>query len=148
MSVQTIDIEIFEAVYQKAHRYTFNKQVDINYCNVLGSKTEKELQDLIRAWSRLNELSYRDKYEPATVEDEATLLHSFIVFEKRSNINTYQMLKYLEAIRYNIEEDIIIRWLTVVEASSLVTLSAAINEIRKQIVQATPEYNAAKWSTI
>lgn len=155
MSVLVVDLEVYKAVYEKALSYTFNKQVDINYCSTLGRLTEKEIKSIVTDWLYLNEYSYNRKYEEGNVLPE---LHNFLQFKsKHSTINTYQMLKYLNCIIYNIElstiehgqrkEDIKIE----IPENLMISyniLVKAIDEIKMQIISEMPKYKAAKWSRI
>ena len=146
MSVLVSSTNAFERVFVKAVSYTFSKTLDINYCNTLGKCTEGYLANLVKTWADLNNESYTVKYN----QDKDEVPYSFFLNLSFSGetINTYQMLKSLECIYYNIELCTIetVRELTEFEKRSVEILKNAIEEIKTMIVEEIPEYKEAKWS--
>ncbi len=143
MSVLKLDVDVCEAVYNKAVSYTFRNQVDINYCSTLGRFTKTDLQEIIKSWFILNELSYNGKYK-----DISPSIVDLITFRTAHSINTYQMLKYMECIRYNIEPNTIKRNLNTFEEQSLKVLNDAIDEIKSIIINELEEYKKSRWSSL
>lgn len=155
MSILVADLNVYEAVFEKAWKYGFNKTVNINYCNVLSFDNEEILKNHVKNWLILNELSYIRRYEDGT--NERPHLHEFLTFRKTFNIDTYQMLKYLQCILYNIELSTIRTGKTgnekkmdisadLIESYNL--LKKAIEEIQIQIINEIPQYQSAKWCEI
>lgn len=153
MSVLVLDIEVYEAVFEKARKYAFNKTCDINYCHTLSFDNEEQLKEHIKNWMWLNEMSYIRKYK---VDDKPTLAE-FFDFRKTYNIDTYQMLKYLQCMMYNIEIDTIKTGKTGREDPFLIPqdkmdsyrlLQKAITEISQTIISQIPKYKNAKWGSI
>lgn len=137
MSVLVADPKIYEAIYSKMLSYRNRNQVDINFCSVFNRMTEEEIQQFVKTLCNLNEHSYDRKYKEKTKIGEE--LSKFINFSYQlSKINTYQMLKYLQMIRYNIE----------IKNKVLIKLDDAISEISYQIINQLPEYQIAKWAEI
>ena len=137
MSVLCPDPKVYEAIYHKMCAYTFNKTVDINYCSVFSSVTFEQIQEFVTSLCDLNEQSYNKRYNKQTKAGEE--LSKFINFRfKNPKINTYQMLKYLQCIQYNIE----------LKHENVLILDKAINEISHRIINELPEYQTAKYSEI
>lgn len=145
MSVLVLDLEVYEAIYEKAIDYTFRNVCDINFCSVLKHKTENQLKKIVFDWLYLNELSYNRRYR----EENEPHLNQFLKFKSNVNINTYQMLKYLECIKYNIELDTIETGFSGTEKpiklksdilESYEVLKLAIEEIKTTIISSLPEY--------
>jgi hypothetical protein len=87
----------------------------------------------------MNERSYYKKYkEPFP----SVWIHDIIDFNQGNKVNTYQMLKDLKAIRYNIEDEPVNEF----EKMSLEVLDAAISEISAVIINELPEYQATTWA--
>lgn len=155
MSVLVLDIKAYEAVYQKAWTYKFHNQVDINYCQTLKAyETDEGLQSLIKDWLWLNEYSYLRRYREKGKPDMAP----FLTFKSSSDtINSYQMLKYLLCIQYNIEISTIKSGYTGMEDEVLIpesvmgsyeVLEKAIQDIQYTIISQLPEYQEAKWDEV
>lgn len=154
MSVLVLDLEAYEAVYQKAWSYGFNKVCDINYCHTLSFYSEEVLQNHIKNWLWLNEMSCNRKYKDSS-ENE---LSDFLKFSfNKPTINTYQMYKLLRCIRYNIELDTIKSGnnfdseqieIPHDKEDSYELLEKAIEEIGNTIIANIPEYQEAKWGSI
>jgi len=143
MSVLVPEVEVFNNVYDKAVNYTFHKVCDINYCSTLGHMTEVQIKNTIKTLCDLNVESYEKAYKqnPGEVKFSDT-----IKFDRSGSIiDTYQMLKYLECIYYNIELDTIDRELNRMESDSMKTLRKSIDEIKSAIIGEIPEYKDAKW---
>ena len=153
MSVLVPDLKIYEAVYQKALDYSFRKTCDINYCHTFREISEKKLQQHVKNWLYLNELSYIRRYEDGKKPE----LHEFLTFRRSGNVNTYQMLKFLNCIRYNIEIETIKNGKTGAEEpieisfdmmESYNLLQKAIEEIMCVIIGEIDQYQEAKWSEV
>lgn len=153
MSVLVADLKVYEEVYKKAWNYTFNKVCDINYCHTLGSLGEETLKKHVKNWLYLNELSYIRRYD----EGDKPELHNFLNLKPGTAVNTYQTLKYLNCIDYNIEMNTIKNGKTGHEKEIIISeelqesydlLKKAINEIKDVIISQIPQYKKAKYSTI
>ena len=137
--------EAFERIFVKLVSYTYNKTVNINYCSVFSDSHENQLKKLVICWCDLNEESYNVRYK----ENDNSKLSAFLNLRfAGETINTYQLLKCLEFIDYNTEVREIekTRILTAYEKEAINTLKRAISEIKSQIIEELPEYQAAKWS--
>ena len=145
MSVLVSSIKAYELVFVKAVDYTFRRTCDINYCSVLGGLTEGQIANHVKMWADLNAESYNIRYkEPKDEIPYSTFLN---LRHSGKTINTYQMLKTLECICYNIEVDTIetVRKLTVQESAAMVVLNRAIEEIKSAIINEIKEYKDAQW---
>lgn len=122
--------------------YSFRDICDINYCKIFYSIPEHKAKEIVKTWCKLNEESYCIKYKYIPYN-----LAEYLSFNKTEQINTFQMLKYLKCIRYNIEEEEIkqIRNLTPTEETYIKLLNTAIKEIQGRIINDIPEYQNAKW---
>lgn len=144
MSVIVHSPEVFSQIYVKAIDYTFKKQCDMNYCSTFGRMTEKQIENTIRILCDLNCESYEKRYKE---EPQSPKLSEFIVFRfSGKTINTFQMLKYLECIHYNIEINTIARQLTPEEKDAMNVLHKAIEEIKSRIISEMEEYRDAAWT--
>lgn len=145
MSVQIIETEVFNEVYRKMVDYTFRREVDINYCGVFARHTEEQLREFVLILCNLNDESFCKKYypeKPVNMTEFKELDFSFEI----PKINTYQMLKHLHCISYNIEVCTIERELTDLEGNVMKKLRLAIDEISLAILNTVPEYKVAKWN--
>lgn len=130
MSVLVHDLKTFKAVYNKAVTYKFNRTCNIDYCNTL-SLEDGELQKHVTNWCYLNEWSFNRKYKGGNI---LPYLYQMLTFKyKREKINTYQMLKYLSSIYYNIELDTIKIGRTGNEPIEIDSFDCKIPEISTQI---------------
>lgn len=144
MSVLMIDPKIYDLVYVKLVDFTYHNEVNINYSSTFRHMTELKIQEFVKTLCVLNEESYCTRYD-----DKYQKLYSFIKFRfSGGTINTYQLLKYLLCIEYNIEVSTITikRELTQLEKESLQLLKTAISEIQMNIIGTLPEYEKCKWS--
>lgn len=150
MSVLVPNLEVYNAIFNKAISYTFNKVCDINYCYTLGKLTENTIKKNILNWLWLNEMSYNRRYR----EDNEPYLHQLMEFKNAETINTYQMLKYLNCIEYNIELNTIETGhdgmqpkieIPPDKKESYSILKKAINEIQNVIISEIDEYKNAKY---
>lgn len=140
MSVMQINIETFESLKEKFISYCFNKQCDINYCSVIHNLTEKQIEDLLKNWCDLNEMSYNSRYKQ---EPDKLKTSEFINFKRPRPIpNTYQALKWLECIEYNIE----VECETDEQKESIVILHKAIEQIKSAIIGEITEYKNSNWN--
>ena len=151
MSVQDLPFELYEEVFNKTCTYISRCTLDIDYCSTLQLT---ELQ--ARTWvSYLNEMvylsycsRYRHKPEGARFAIDAVkfgrLRYANI---KHPPCSTYQMLKHLHCIDYQIE-------CTTMREAGLweeeyeqpyTLLQEAITEIGLHIIQNHPEYQAAQY---
>lgn len=146
MSVLVVSKETFEKVFVKAVKYTFGKTLDIDWCVSFHDMNEHEIAEVVKIWCRLNEESYCIKYEEK-VENKQEKLNLNFNRNHSESINTYQMLKSLQCINYNIEEDTInqVRELCPKEKAAMKILYAVICQILHAIVNDMIEYQQADW---
>jgi hypothetical protein len=137
-----LDIEAYGQLYNKLESFAANTQVDINHCGVFQQmKDSKAIERLVKIWCELNELSYCDRYG-----EDYDRLCDFIDFSQDGPTpNTFQALKWMQCISYNIEPDTIKRELTKAENEALDVLREAINEIMIRIIEGLPQYESASW---
>lgn len=150
MSVLVLEPESFEGIYSKMKSYTFRKQCDINYSFVLCNCTDTELKRLIESWVWLNEMSYIRAYR----EDSEPTLFQFLRLGRADTPNTYQTLKWLECLRYNIEIDTIRHGRDSSDGKRMIkrqvkkdydTLIRVIDDIRGAIIAELDDYKNSKW---
>lgn len=153
MSVLVPDLKVYDAVFEKAWSYGFHKVCDINYCNTLSFNNEETLKNHVKNWLWLNEMSWIRRYE----DGDKPNLADFLTFRSKKHINTYQMLKYLHCIDYNIEIETIQTGKTGYETPFLIPddkmesyrlLKKAIEEIQGVIILEIEEYKEAKYCDV
>lgn len=154
MSVMTLGLEVYKEVFKKACSYRYQSVVDINYSNVL-----KINEGHLRLWVyRLYEMvhvSYCVRYRKEVSETELQMVRKDIEswrynFLMGPNCNTYQMLKHLRCIHYQIEDcemKIDGVWKLEYDAAWNM-LNNAINELKNRIIDEIPEYKEAKWGKV
>lgn len=147
MSVILLSLEHYKVVFQKACIYQFHRTVDIDYCASL-SCTESQLKTLIKDWYKMNYLSdckrNNEPYDDEYLEWELQKIDKFK--NEFPKCSTYQMLKALECINYQIEDIVDIPEVKETELSaSYSMLIEAIDEIKDTIIGRQPEYKNAKW---
>jgi hypothetical protein len=142
-----INHEVFSKVNNKMQSYKFHKTVDINYCSLLSDQTmtKEKIQNLIKDWSYLNELSFVHKYDDEPIPE--TWMYQFIDFSRNyQKVNTYQFLKYLNAIQYNIEPQHIPEYMINERIKdSYKFLKNLIRDIEKTIISNIEQYKQAEW---
>lgn len=145
MSVMVLSLNHFKEVYNKACKYQYSSVVDINYCGVLSNDNQNSLKLWCKSLLELNYKSYCKRYEEECDLSQLDAYNENIDlwdWDKMGKAcSTYQMLKYLECIHYNIELD-----KTELDSSAAYKkLVKAINEIKYRIINNIPEYANAKW---
>lgn len=145
MSVMTLNPKHLDSMYRKMRYYEYHGTFDINYCAVLFKMKEEQMQSLVYIWAKLNEDSYLARYRENL---KSLSLASMINFKSDfKDIDTWQFLKHLKFLHYNIEIETIaaIRELTQVEKEAYSKLEAIIADIQDTIIYGLPQYQAAKW---
>lgn len=149
MSILIPDLKIYQAVATKMYYATSNPVCDINHftsCFSFRSPlTEEKIWTLINHWLALNEASYYARYKEPITSPLTEFLKKKFIYDAP---NTYQFLKWLQCIRYNIEPETIkkVRQLTVEEALALNFLDRLIREAQDAIINSLTQYKEAKWS--
>lgn len=150
MSVQIPDLKIYQKVATKIFYATSNKVCDINFfpsCfSFKNPLTEEQIWNTVKTWLNLNECSYNARYKEEADEHSLTeFLQCSFVYDSP---NTYQFLKWLECISYNIERSTVeqVRPLSEEETNALKFLDNLIIEAKNAIIGSLPEYKAAEWS--
>lgn len=154
MSVLPINKKVFEQVLNRMLYYANQTTVGINYCEFLhrGSKEqsmseyERDCQKIVQGWSNLVIKSHHYKYTPNEM-----LLNEYFelvkVDKKASPINTYQFLKFLTCIHFQIEiKTIGTDRMTLEETIAYQFLEKLIDDIKNTIIKSLPEYQKAEWS--
>ena len=151
MSVILLSLNHYKAVYNKACTYRHKKILDIDYCYTLSSgMSDNRIKHLIKQWYQMNYLSYCYRYgkniDGKFLQDSNETIHNWDYEQiKDKPCNPYQMLKLLQSIRYQIEEDNFKEDERKFYNTSLQILNRAINSIQDSIISNNPEYKAAKW---
>lgn len=148
MSVLVLEPAIFTALYDKLCSYENHKVCDINYCYEATRIPDKI--EFLRTLADLNEKSYLIRYRE---NQTGPTLAQMIKFDRTGNktINTYQALKYLQCLEYNIEKSTIEDLagpLSEHELTSLETLDKIIDSLKSAIIDSIEEYKKANWSNI
>lgn len=153
MSVQVLDIKTYEQVLNRLFHYCQNSESGINNCEYIRSQTStmadfqyKEwILSLVRGWYKLNDKSYATKYTEGNATPEVA---DFINFKNTTKpINSFQCLKFLHCIRYNIELDTIGRGkLSIEEKHEYGELEKIISSIQDSIISSLPQYDSSNWS--
>ena len=148
MSVLIPDLVIYQGVASKMFDASFRKTCDINYFSSCFSftnpLTEAKIWEIVKTWLKLNECSFDTRYK----EPDPRPLVEFLECSFCTIPNTYQFLKWLQCIWYNIEPSTIeeVRTLTEQEREALDFLERLIQEAQAAIIGSLPEYRAATWS--
>lgn len=157
MSVLIPDVDVFSYVRCGLTKTALNRVVDEFY----SYSVQKHFRDkgtdqifnesirLVKSWCRLNERSYVAAYRHhgESFDD----LSEFIT-EKQYDVEAVQLVKYLQCIDYNIEDDTIQEdeakeyQLTEQDKADLKLLRAWIPEVNAAIVHQLPKYEEANWS--
>lgn len=149
MSVILLSLDHYKEVYKKACTYEFRRTVDINFCNALATNSKR-----LRAWLKsLYTMNVQSLHGPYDESDEACIeigtntIDGWIPLDmKGPTCDTYQMLKLLESIHYQIEESTIQEKGFPYDEDSVRLLEKAINELKTRIIADIPEYKQAKWN--
>ena len=156
MSVMTLGLEVYKEVYKKACSYYYRAwgSVDINYCHALQSN-EGYLRDWVYWLYEMVHVSYCVHYDRKPDEEQLKMIRETIEqwrynYIKGPDCNTYQMLKHLRCIHYQIEDcemKIDGVWKLEYDAAWNM-LNNAINELKNRIIDEIPEYKEAKWGKV
>lgn len=151
MSVLVVDLKVYEQIYNKIISFKHNNTVNINYCNTFASwDNEETIKEVVRNWCWLNEWSFNRKYN----EPNEKLYKLLNLRFSGPACSTYQLLKWLECIRYNIELDTIRQGRTADSSKIIISaellesykyLEAFIQNVMTTCVSQIPEYKAAEW---
>lgn len=149
MSVLIPDLKIYQAVASKMFDASFRTTCDINHFSSCFSftnpLTEDRIWKLVKTWLTLNENSCDARYREESNQKPLTF---FLKERFVSAPDTYQFLKWLQCIKYNIELSTIetVREITEDEREAYKFLSRLIDEAKMAIIDSLPEYKAATWS--
>lgn len=145
MSVLAISSNQFKEVYNKACKYQYRDTVDIDFCNTLKNENQESLKNWCKSLLELNYKSYKKRYNKhcdlEELDNDKKIIDSWNWNTMGKACSTYQMLKFLECINYNIELD----KTELDNSTAYQTLIKAINEIRYNIISQIPEYKNSKW---
>lgn len=152
MSVMQLSLNHFKAIYNKACTYPSKKILDIEYCYTLSSGiSQNRLKHLIKQWAQMNYISscrrYNKDLDGACMQEINRIIQAWDYEQiKEKPCNCYQMLKLLECLKYNIEEDRFNEEEQRFYKTSLKLLEDAINSIQFAIISQMSEYKEAAWS--
>ncbi len=148
MSVQIIDSKVFSAIGAKIIDASYRNTVNINHISCCFSfkrpLTEKKVLVFINRLRILNDLSYCSKYK-----EPIELLKPVKIAPFGNEPNTYQFLKWLHCIDYNIEICTIEhsgRKISMLDKVCMKFLKRLIRDTEHTIIDSLPEYDKAKWS--
>lgn len=152
MSVQTLDLSLYEQVYVTIARH-------IHRNDELRRLSFGELQLLIqmKLLVEMNNVSYHTRY-PNPRGIDWNVIKPIQEFMERWNYNTLkakpcsdvQLLKHLQCIAYQIEPENMKAkktWKLEYDAV-LLWLNNSINILLRHLVESTPEYQEAKWGYV
>lgn len=150
MSVMLLSLDLYKEVFNKACGYKYNKTVDINYCRTL-SIPDYDIRTLLKNLYELNAISYNHLYGDKISDDHVRVCKECIKewnWEeiKKKCCNTYQMLKYLQCIEYQISYNEIKDKCSDEHRISYELLCKSISELQDRIIEEIPAYQEAKWS--
>lgn len=154
MSVMTLELEVYKEVFKKACSYEWRRTVDINYCHTLQSNEAHLRQWVCRLYEMVH-VSYSVHYDHAINEEELQMIRDTINSWryndfKEPDCNTYQMLKHLQCIHYQIEDYEMKpegKWKEEYNEAWKM-LNEAIHELKSRIIAEIPEYKEAKWGWV
>lgn len=148
MSVQIIDSKVFSAIGAKILDASYRKEVNINYIQCCFSfkrpLTEMKILVFINRLRILNDRSYCAKYK-----EPEDLLMPVKIGTCSMEPNTFQFLKWLHAINYNIEISTIEysgRKISMLDKVCMKFLKRLIHDTENAIIDSLPEYKVCKWS--
>ena len=157
MSVMVMDAEGIEAIYNKCISYVNNNECNIDYCGTIreyGYNNQERFKQLVKDWLYLNELSFNRRYR----EEDEPYLNQFLTFKTSHKINSYQMLKLLQFLVYNIELETIKHGFNSIEAEEITInnelmysynmLTKCINDIQTTIIAQMKDYKKCGWGEL
>jgi len=159
MSIMIIDNEVYERVATKMFYSSFNTTCNNNYFYCCTKLSEDEIKIHVKTWLQLNEWSYVCAYGARLPDEKYESLCSLLYLDfKFPEPDSYQFLKWLHAIQYNIEIDTISAngWsgipgsytVTEQDLQSFEFLQNLILEVAQAIIKSLPEYDSAAWANV
>lgn len=152
MSVVLLSPELYKEVYNKVCQCSGGEKSEMGKLDCFSHKTEKQIREWIMTLYEMNEASYAAYYEEELCIERMELVKNEMAKWKYDNIptklcNIYQLLKWLQCIKYQIEE------ITIKEAGlwkleyvrPMYMLGNSIDCITYNIIDNIPEYKEAKW---
>ena len=154
MSVMTLRLDLYKEVYKKACSYEWRRTVDIDYCSTLQYNEGCLCDWLCRLYEMVHVsycVHYKQDVNTELIEMECRSIQEWRYNDfKTPNINTYQMLKYLQCIHYQIEDYEMkpdVMWKPEYDRPFKMLVDA-INELKSRIINEIPEYKEAKWGYV
>ena len=145
MSVQMLDLPVFNYIRAAIEKAAYNRTVDEFYFYSVSKHfrdkdIETETQRLIKSWCNLNELSYCKKYK-----EESDHLCEFIenTFTHKP-MDIIQFIKYIQCLSYNIEPEHFT--LTEQQTEDLNLLKKIQVEAMAAYIGSLEQYKNASWS--
>jgi len=149
MSVLVVNPRVFEALALKMHYASANRVVNENHYSSCLNLSRSDIEKSVTVWCQFNEMTYTLAYRKHG--ETYDFLYRFLQFRySRYPATAIQFLKWLECVRYNINEEAIaeIRELQQEETEALQLLDHLIADVQRAIIHSTPEYDAAKWDCL
>lgn len=145
MSVQMLDLPVFNYIRAAIEKAAYNRTVDEFYFHSVskhfrGRDIETESERLVKSWCNLNELSYYKKYKEET--------RHFCEFIERTfthkPMDIIQFIKYIQCLSYNIEPEHFT--LTEQQTEDLNLLKKIQVEAMAAYIGSLEQYKNANWS--
>lgn len=148
MSVQMLDLPVFNYIRAAIEKAAYNRTVDQFYFYSVAvhfkeKDIQKETERLIKSWCNLNELSYCKKYEKHGEQFENLANFIEITFTHKP-LNIIQFIKYVQCLTYNIEPEHFT--LTEQQNKDLQLLKKIEVEAMAAYINSLEEYKNANWS--
>lgn len=142
MSVLTLDERVYPAIANKIDNAGKRTVIDINYLHSCSHLQRTEISTLVNTWHRLNVETYEIRYS-----EKPTPLDTIEMIFDALPVNTYQFLKWLKCLNYNIEMENIeeVRAITPDEWAAHRVLDKIIENAMSTIIDSLPKYEAAAW---
>lgn len=142
MSIQIIEIAVFLSVASKMFEASKAVVINEDYYPSCREISQMRIIEVVNSWYSLNIESYEDKYP----DEEATEYRELVFGPTPPPPTAIQFLKWLKAIRDNIDHHCIP--LNNQQAfRDVLLLDRLIKEASAAIIGQLPDYKAAKWDT-
>lgn len=140
MNIIGIPPKTYSRVYTKAMAMHSMNATGLEACFTLQELSPTQIKEWVETLAQVNWECYSNRYHkdmPWPVSD--------IEFDRNGlKVDTYQFLKYLHSISYNIETDYLDEF-SEDDQMHLDLLEKVIHDIEENIVNSLPEYQKAQW---
>lgn len=150
MSVMHLSFRHYEMAYVKACSYIGRRTVDINYCGEFCKMSQGMIREWFKELYRMNVYSLHCEHNEELEGCIKTAINAMDAWDyDKMDVpvcDTYQGLKLLECIHYQIEtgtmESKDLPW----DDDDILLLERVIREMKNRIIDTIPEYRDAKWT--